>query len=190
MFCIKCGKQNDEKARFCCGCGVVFEEIENQAKQAQQHSFYKQPDYRHPPQQQFKNPAPPPQYYNQFQQAGYQQTPPQQFYQPPFQHYGRPIINNPQMYYQPLPSYGLSIASMILGIIAIVLFAVYYIALPCGIVGIVLGCISRSKAKQFGQKNSFATAGIICSSIGIALVFITLFIALSSIITDHSTFYL
>lgn len=60
---------------------------------------------------------------------------------------------------------GMAIASMVLGIVGIVLCAWFYIGIPCAIVGLVLGCIYRSK----GGRNGMATAGIICSSIGLGL---------------------
>lgn len=161
MFCPKCGKQNEDNARFCCGCGVVFEDI--------------------------TNPANPPQYNIPFMPQQFNQIP----QQPPFQQntqpiqfrpqinqqpqYIPPMMYQPQMYRQPpVPGYGLSIASMVLGIVSLVLFLVFYISLPCAIVGIVLGCIALSKAKSIGQNNGFAIAGIICSSVAIVLVILML----------------
>lgn len=178
MFCIKCGKQNADNARFCCGCGVVFEDIENQEQQSQAQTTYFNHNYQQP------------QSGNQFQNSQYNQNVPTQFYQSPYTQFGQPMMYQPQMYRQPIPAYGMSIASMVLGIISIVLFLVFYISLPCAIVGIVLGCISRSRAKEFGIKNTFSTAGIICSAVGIALVIIILIIAISASLIDTNFNYL
>ena len=65
---------------------------------------------------------------------------------------------------KPTEGRGMGIASMVLGIISIVLTCIIYVALPCAIVGLILGIIARKK----GQRG-MATAGVVCSSIGIAL---------------------
>lgn len=184
MYCIKCGKENEEKARFCCGCGLVFEDLETQSTQPPIPPVYSQPNYYQPPQTQFNTN---PQYQNQnqyqYQNTQYQQNIPPQYYNQQYFQYGQPMMEGQQMYRQPLPAYGLSIASMVLGIISIVLFLGFYISIPCAIVGIVLGCIAHSKAKAIGLKNSFATAGIICSVVAIALVAIVFILAITSIIS-------
>jgi len=80
-----------------------------------------------------------------------------------------PVSNYQQPVQQPVPGKGLGIASMVLGIISLVLFCVWYLAFPCAIVGVILGCIAKSHAKQAGMKNGMAVAGIICSAIAIGL---------------------
>jgi hypothetical protein len=89
------------------------------------------------------------------------QTPYQQPVQSP---YGAPVV----------PGKGLAITAMILGIVSLALFCLWYLAIPCGIVGLVLGAIAHNKAKAVGMKSGMATAGIVCSSIalGIALLFV------------------
>ena len=59
---------------------------------------------------------------------------------------------------------GLSIASMILGIVAVVLCCFWYIAIPCSILAIIFGIIGKKK----GGKG-MATAGLILGIIAIAL---------------------
>lgn len=57
---------------------------------------------------------------------------------------------------------GLCIASMVLGIISIVLFCIWYISVPCAILAIIFGIL--------GMKSSFkgmAIAGIITGALGI-----------------------
>lgn len=70
-------------------------------------------------------------------------------------------------------SKGMAIASMILGIVSIVLCCIWYISLIAGIVGIVLGIMHNRK----NEKSGMATAGIICSVIGIILTIAILILA-------------
>lgn len=59
----------------------------------------------------------------------------------------------------------MSIASMVLGIVALVLSCcIYYISIPCAIVGIILAAISLK-----GQKDGkgMAIAGLVCSIISL-----------------------
>lgn len=153
MFCPNCGKQNEDSARFCAECGTVFEEVTQQPTEPQVEAeapVQPQPQAEAPVQPQFQAP----------QQPQYQ-MPPQPVYAP-----AQPVI----------PGKGLGITSMVLGIIALVLFCVWYISVPCAIVGAALGGVSLSKAKAFGIKNGMATAGIVCSCIalGLAILFILL----------------
>ena len=92
---------------------------------------------------------------------------------------------------QSVPGKGLGIASMILGIIGLALFCVWYISIPCAIVGIILGCVAKSQAKGTGMKNGMATAGIICSAIGIALaiIFVILIIVGIGALADYGYYF-
>lgn len=67
---------------------------------------------------------------------------------------------------------GLSIASLILGIVSLALFCFWYISLPCAIVAIILGAIGRKK----GGKG-MGTAGIVLGSIALVLVVVVLILA-------------
>src|SRR5205085_4147524 len=73
----------------------------------------------------------------------------------------------------PRPASGMAIASLVLGIISIVLFCISYVSLPCAILAIVLGALGRSKASagQAGGKG-MATAGMIMGLVAIGLVII------------------
>jgi len=75
-----------------------------------------------------------------------------------------------------LPGKGMGIAAMVLGIVSLALFCIWYISIPCAIVGAVLGGLSASKAKEVGAKNGMATAGLVCSiiAIGLAILFVIL----------------
>lgn len=67
---------------------------------------------------------------------------------------------------------GLSIASLILGIVSLVLFCFWYISLPCAIVAIILGIIGRKK----GGKG-MGTAGIVLGAIALVIVVVILILA-------------
>ncbi len=94
-----------------------------------------------------------------------------------------PVYQAPQNDFQPsytptpnpsLPGKGMGIAGMILGIASIVFMCTFYLAIPCAIVGLILSCCAKSKAKKAGMKNGFAVAGIITSSIGLAVAVISI----------------
>lgn len=74
---------------------------------------------------------------------------------------------------------GLAIASMVLGIVAIVLFCIPYVCIPAGIVAIILGGVSLATKK--GGKG-MAIAGLVCAIIGIA-VYVILSIIGASILS-------
>lgn len=78
---------------------------------------------------------------------------------------------------QVVPGKGLGVAGMVLGIIALVLFCIWYISLPCAIIGVILSAVSLKKAKEAGVKNGMATAGVVCSCIALALMVLYLVIA-------------
>lgn len=91
--------------------------------------------------------------------------------------YGMPV---PPYVYMGEPekvSEGLAVASMVLGIISIIFCALFYVAIPCAIVGLVLGCVYRSK----GGKNGMSVAGIACSGSGLALALLILFLLIVDI---------
>ncbi len=64
-------------------------------------------------------------------------------------------------------SKGLSIASMVLGIISVVLFCIWYISIPCAILAIIFGVIGKNK----GAKG-MAIAGLVLGIVAIAIVLI------------------
>ncbi len=112
------------------------------------------------------------------QQSAAQQAQPVVEAQPVYQ---QPVYQQPvQSAAQPtVPGKGLGIAGMILGIISLVLFCIFYISIPCSIIGAILGGVGLSKAKAVGMKNGMATAGFVCSCIalGVTILFIILAIA-------------
>ena len=78
------------------------------------------------------------------------------------------------------PPLGYALTAMICGIASIVVsFCCSVIALPVGIVGIVLGSMARSRIRKSGgmlSGNGMALAGIICGAVGMALAVIMIII--------------
>lgn len=69
----------------------------------------------------------------------------------------------------PIKKDPMATASMILGIVSLSIFFVGFISIPCGIVGLILSIISYKNSSGFKPNKDKATAGIICSCIGLAL---------------------
>jgi hypothetical protein len=135
-----------------------------------QQTGYQQPPYQQPPYQQPPYQQPP---YQQppYQQQQYQTPPPQPEYQ---------YQQNYQQYQEPevKKSSGMAIASMVLGIVSFIFSCVFYISIPAGIVGLILGIISLKNRK--GGKG-MAIAGVILSGIGLLIAIIVVITAASLI---------
>lgn len=71
---------------------------------------------------------------------------------------------------------GLAIAGMVLGIVSLALFCVYWLAIPCAIVGLILSIIGLKKSKVVGKGHGMALAGVITSivALGLAILIIIL----------------
>jgi hypothetical protein len=113
-------------------------------------------NFNQAPQQPNFNQAPQQPNFNQPQQPNFNQAPQQPNFNQP------PVYNNPT---PPAPGKGLSIASMVLGIVSIVLCCIYGGVL--GIPGLILGIIGM---KNNPQSKGMAIAGIITSIIGIVIL--------------------
>ena len=82
----------------------------------------------------------------------------------------------------------MAIASLVLGIVAIV-FGLIPIPIPgrgiigliCAIVGVILGVVSRKKLKAAGQPTGAATAGMVLSIIALVLDIIAVIIAVACV---------
>ncbi|MFJ6570934.1 DUF4190 domain-containing protein [Streptomyces sp. NPDC091292] len=73
------------------------------------------------------------------------------------------------------PSNGLGTASLVVGIISVVGFCLWPVAIILGILAVVFGCVSRAKARRGEATNpGQALAGIICGSVGLALALMLL----------------
>ena len=78
-----------------------------------------------------------------------------------------PIVNAPYVSVQKTTD-GLGIASMILGIVSIVICCCYGAGLLLAIPGLILGLVAK-KSPETGKRSGFALAGIIISAISIGL---------------------
>lgn len=152
MFCTNCGNHNTDGVEKCAFCGASMnpetlqQPVNPQPYQNSQYQPYASQPYNQQP-------------YNQqpYNQQGY-----------PQQSYGQMPYTTPVE----VPGRGLGIASLVVGIISLVMFCIFYISIPCAIAGLIMGCIGNSKAKAQGLKNGVAVGGIVCSAIGIALAII------------------
>lgn len=145
MFCTQCGNQNPEGANNCVVCGAPL----NGADPIQ------------------TKPNPNPSY------ASYEET--QFLDQNPY------VYDNQAGNYaipeapQQKPGKGLGIASLILGIVSLLL-SCCCMPIPLPIAGLIMGIISKKKAKAVGMKNGVATAGVVLCAIALiaAVVFMVL----------------
>ena len=72
---------------------------------------------------------------------------------------------------------GLAIAGMILGIVGLVGLCLWYIGLPCAIVGLILSIQGKKKAKVTGTGAGMATTGVVISCVAIGLTVLLLILA-------------
>ena len=73
-------------------------------------------------------------------------------------------------------SKGLSIASMVLGIVSLVMLCIYYVSIPCAILAIIFAMVGRKK----GGKG-MATAGLVIGIIDVAFALLWTVIRVSSL---------
>lgn len=68
------------------------------------------------------------------------------------------------------PQNGLSTASLVLGIISLVIFCLWPVAIILGVLAVILGFVGRRRAKRGESTNpGQALAGIICGAVGVVL---------------------
>ena len=73
---------------------------------------------------------------------------------------------------------GFSIAAMVLSIIAVVMSCWFYVSIPCGIIGLILGIVAvKGRKPGYGM----AIAGIVLSAIGLAAALLTILLAVIGI---------
>ena len=157
MVCRNCGYQSTDDAVFCPNCGTS---LQPQCQPVQPQYQPAQPQYQ-PVQPQY--PPMQPQY----------QYPQQYPYQPQYQPQPQPR--------EAVPGRGLGVASMVLGIISLALFCILYVSIPCAIIGLILGIAGKISSGRAGSGNGMAAAGILCSTIFIAIVILC--------VTYLSTYY-
>lgn len=64
---------------------------------------------------------------------------------------------------------GLAVASLVLGIVSVVLVCFVYVSIPCAILGIIFGALAKDSSKA-----GMAKAGLILSIIGVGLVILVI----------------
>lgn len=79
-------------------------------------------------------------------------------------------------------SKGLSIASMVLGIISVVLFCIWYISIPCAILAIIFGIVGMKK----GGKG-MGVAGLVLGIVALAILAIVYLLAIAGVASLTST---
>lgn len=94
----------------------------------------------------------------------------------------QPVYQQP-VYRQPasVPGKGAGITGMVLGIVALVMFCVWYISIPCAIIGAALSGVSMKKAQEAGTKNGMAVAGLVCSVIALAICVIYIILVAAAV---------
>lgn len=84
---------------------------------------------------------------------------------------------------------GAATAALVLGIVSIALFFIPYLAIPCGIVAIILGVVAKNKIKadpDLANSSGAATGGLITGIIGTIIGIILIVIALMFVSTVAS----
>jgi hypothetical protein len=163
MFCGKCGTKNDDDALFCCGCGFSLKNIPIPTSQSMSAPISHQEQRAEST------------YSNQ------NRTEPNPVNRGNVDNVNIVMGNADSGSFQN-ESAGFAIASMILGIVALVTSCCfYYISLPCAIISVILAAVSLKNKK--GGKG-MAIAGLVCSIISLvpAAIMISTGAALASAI--------
>ncbi len=189
MFCPQCGHQVDDNVKFCANCGTPIQApvaapapVVEPAPVAEEAPAYAEPvapQVPVEPQPAYEPaPAPAPQYqpapqYEASQptyqqpQPTYQQPQPtyQQYQQPqPQYQYAQPTYQQPE---QDNPGNGMGVASLVLGIIALVFCWIPVFDLFLVVPSLALGIVGKIKSSKANTSNGKAIVGIVLA--GIAL---------------------
>lgn len=101
----------------------------------------------------------------------------QNYGQPQYDQYGQPVYNPYNN--QPEKKNGLGIASMVLGILSLLLACCcYYLGIILGIASIILGILSMRKQEA---TKGFAIAGIITGGLGLVFAIVIIIIQISMV---------
>jgi hypothetical protein len=73
---------------------------------------------------------------------------------------------------RPAPTNGLAVASLVCGILAVILFFTIIFPIILGILAVIFGAVGISKASQGGGHKALAIAGLICGVVGIAAMIV------------------
>ncbi|OKK06811.1 hypothetical protein AMK26_12645 [Streptomyces sp. CB03234] len=90
--------------------------------------------------------------------------------------------------WQQVPSNGMGIAALVLGIVSVVVFCLYGLGIILGILALVFGIIGRKKAQRGeATNNGMAITGIILGAVGIVASAAFLAFAIWMIVTHGNT---
>ena len=82
------------------------------------------------------------------------------------------------------PPAGLAVASMVCGIVSIPLLCAWPVAIPLGIVAVVLGFVAKGHVRRgTGGGSGMAMAGIICGAVPLVFVAVVILVAIAAAIT-------
>jgi RsiW-degrading membrane proteinase PrsW (M82 family) len=82
---------------------------------------------------------------------------------------------------------GMAVAALVLGILALVLFFIWFLAPIMGLLAIIFGAVGISKANKIGGKGKgMAIAGLVCGVIGMLLSIVLVVIAVG-VASRHSS---
>lgn len=108
--------------------------------------------------------------------------------QPP--QYQPEVVPTAPQFQGEVPGKTMGIVGMVLGIVSILFgCCIFYLAIPCGIAGIILSAIAMKKAKEVRGKNNFALAGLICSIVGLVLALMGLVFVVMLGILESDAFF-
>lgn len=161
MFCRKCGNEIPGNATVCgfCGTPVSQDGNYNGNHQAGQQNIYGEPAASYSGQSQENSYS----YQNPYQNGMYN----------PNQGYGTPQNMDGG-------ATGMAIASLVLGIVALLLSCcanIWWLTATVAILGIVFGVLSLSK--KSGSGRGMAIAGIVCSGIALIIEIVILIIGVA-----------
>jgi len=69
---------------------------------------------------------------------------------------------------------GVAVASLVLGLVSVVLMCIWYVAMPCGILAIIFGVGGRKNAREGASGGGMATAGLVLGLLGLLLPIVLL----------------
>jgi hypothetical protein len=86
------------------------------------------------------------------------------------------------------PTNGMAVASLVLGILSLLLFFTIVPPFILGALAVIFGALGLSKAKQGAPNKGLAVAGLICGGVGIlaAIAFIALVVTAGDVVTNFT----
>jgi Domain of unknown function (DUF4190) len=97
-----------------------------------------------------------------------------------------PMPGAPAMMPASTPSNGFAVASLVLGIVSLVLFFTIWLPFLLGTLAIVFGALGISKAnKPGGRQKGLAIAGLVCGVVGIVIA-VLFIVAIVNVVNDPS----